>query len=144
MWPFKVGKLFQFSVNGLTKKTANAWPKEGQSLTSKFRYSFLFSGCLYPTAICSITINLLFSETSGVSSQESSLRDEDESVSIEAALEAEIHQEATSKRIFRPRKPQGKLRPISPYETTLLDETLMQYVFKKHKRYGGNGRNIMF
>ena len=38
-------------------------------------------------------------------------------------------------RVFRPRKPMGKLRPISPYETALLDETLQEFISRKEKRY---------
>ena len=33
------------------------------------------------------------------------------------------------------RKPMGKLRPISPYETALLDETLQEFILRKEKRY---------
>ena len=37
-------------------------------------------------------------------------------------------------RVFRPRKPMGKLRPISPYETALLDETLQEFISRREKR----------
>ena len=66
----------------------------------------------------------IFTETSGISSQNSTV------------TEDECHTNISSTRLFNPRK-SGKLRPISPYETALFDETLQEFIVRKEKRYIG-------